>query len=100
MASSHISCSPSPTERVVRGVVALILASVALTTMPTDPVVGVFATLSSGAVAFMAIIGWCPASLMRPESERDGSPTESLSLTDAREIADIATRIRMKEQQP
>lgn len=57
-------------ERIVRGVIALLVASFSAAMLPTQPVVAVLAAVAAAGIATMAASGTCPASWLRSRAAR------------------------------
>lgn len=80
------ACTATRPERLLRGVIALVLAAVALSTLPTAPVVGVAASIVALGIAAMAITGACPPDGVQRSVQRTPASDDD---ADARSIVTL-----------
>ncbi len=59
-----IRCATTPSERIIRGVLALFTASVAANTWSTNLWCAIPAAICATFLVIGAITGWCPTSLL------------------------------------
>ena len=80
------ACPATPADRLLRGVVAVIVAAFALTA--TSGWCAVPAFLCAGCLAFGAITGWCPTDVLRRRPRAEPAPNR-LGYPEARHTIDV-----------
>ena len=84
---SGSACPSTPADRVVRGVLAVIIAAFALTS--TSAWCAVPAFVCAGCFAFGALTGWCPTDLPRRRTRREEPAPNRLGYPAARQPIDL-----------
>lgn len=85
------ACTAAPGERVVRGVVAVIVAAFAVAFTPVQPLIGIAAGVLAIGIGAMAITGFCPADWLRARAGQRQTPPNSLGYEDARGLISLET---------
>lgn len=78
------ACKVGVTERIIRGVIAIVMAAFALSFIQTDPLVAAAAGLLAIGVAAMAITGWCAATWLSLRGAAAEPLEETHDFADAR----------------
>jgi len=81
------ACPSTPTERVVRGVIAVVLAAVAVTSYPSWLIV-VPTALMAAALSVGALTGHCPDYYLTGRRRQQASGNE-FGIQDATEVVDL-----------
>lgn len=79
------SCDVSPAGRILRGIVALISASLAVSFIPSSPTVAIVVGAIALAMAAMAITGFCPATWVQLRQTKQQAEN-TLGYEDARAL--------------
>lgn len=82
-----MTCASSRAQRLVRGIVALIMVAYAVSALPTEPVLGIAAGVIALGMAVSAITGVCPLGRV-PSGRRP--ETASLGYDDGRAFVDLS----------
>jgi hypothetical protein len=83
------ACTSTRSERVLRGIVALIMAAFAVSMLPTDPIPGVAASVVALGIAASAITGGCPRNWLG--SLQAKQEPAALGFDDARDAVTLTT---------
>lgn len=84
------ACTARPGERVVRGIIGVIVAVFAVAFAPVSPVIGIAAGVIAIGVGAMAVTGFCPADWLRTRAEQR-TPEDTLGYADARTTITLDT---------
>lgn len=79
------TCPSTRSERVIRGIIALVLAAFAVSLLPAEPIPGIAAGVMALGIAASAITGACPRNWLGPQ----GEPT-ALGFVDARSAVNLS----------
>lgn len=84
------ACTAAPGERVVRAIVAVVVAVFAIALAPGSPVIGIAAGVIAIGIGAMAATGFCPADWLRTRAEQR-TPENTLGYADARTTITLDT---------
>lgn len=92
-----LACHAGTGERLLRVVIAVLLAAFSVTGFPDQPIIAVAAGVLAVGVVVMAVTGSCPASWAQALAARQAASAQAFEYVDARDLVDITARTDQKE---